>query len=326
MTFLKKYGKELLFFGIALLLLGLAFRGQDWAGLWAVLQKADYFWVTPILGISLCVHLLRALRWQQLLEVSSAKVEFWPVFNAMMAGYLTNYAVPRLGEIVRCTNLPGKTTENAPPALGTVITERIVDIFCLVLLFIFVFFLEAEVLGEFLQHEILKPLKEKLPQRALIFWGVTLLALLSGFAAWGLWYFRKRFPDWLWNTVRGLTSIFLLSGTNSLLFLVYTLGIWWGYFGMTWVWFFCFPESASLGVSVGLAVMAVGSLGRSLPIQGGGLGAYHFLVSQTLLLYALPQSIALALPVLIHGFQTLFYLTLGPLSILWLGLQKHKKA
>jgi hypothetical protein len=50
-------------------------------------------------------HLLRALRWKTLMEPMGYHPSLPNTFFAVMIGYLANLAVPRLGEVLKCTIL-----------------------------------------------------------------------------------------------------------------------------------------------------------------------------------------------------------------------------
>jgi len=95
---------------------------------------------------------------------------------------------------------------------------------------------------------------------------------------------------------------------------------------MTYLWFFAFESTAHLGLAAGLVVMMIGTFGKSVPIQGGGMGAYHFLVANALLLFAVSETDAALLSLVIHGAQTIFYLVLGAACwLLFLYLHKSQE-
>jgi glycosyltransferase 2 family protein len=119
----------------------------------------------------------------------------------------------------------------------------------------------------------------------------------------------------------GLLSIMKLDKPWS--FIACSIGIWICYFLMTWLWTFTFPESSGIGVQTAFIVMVIGTLGRSVPIQGGGFGAYHYLVSQALVLYGLTPVMSFALAVLIHGGQAVFTLLIGLISYVWLLMNER---
>ncbi len=73
-----------------------------------------------------------------------------------MVGYLANQAVPRLGEVLRCSTLTRYEKIPLDKLIGTVILERIVDALCLLLLFIVALFsqphLHESILQTFFQN------------------------------------------------------------------------------------------------------------------------------------------------------------------------------
>jgi uncharacterized membrane protein YbhN (UPF0104 family) len=64
-------------------------------------------------------------------------------------------------------------------------------------------------------------------------------------------------------------------------------------------------------------------MGMSAPVQGG-IGAYHLLVSQGLVLYGVSIEHGLTFATLMHTSQTLIVILLGALSFFYLSLkQRH---
>lgn len=66
-------------------------------------QLANYWLIIPVVIMSLLSHLSRAMRWKLLMEPLGYKPALKNVFAVTMVGYLANAAVPRLGEVLKCT-------------------------------------------------------------------------------------------------------------------------------------------------------------------------------------------------------------------------------
>src|SRR5690606_37789769 len=66
-------------------------------------KEANYMWILFSLVFAMLSHLSRAYRWNYTLEPLGYRTKFWNNFFAVMVAYLVNLAVPRLGEISRCT-------------------------------------------------------------------------------------------------------------------------------------------------------------------------------------------------------------------------------
>ncbi len=89
----------LFFLGIGFLLLWLGFRKLDLNEVWNDILKANYGWLVLSLSFALASHVIRALRWNLLINSLGYKTRLSSTFFAVMIGYLANLAFPRLGEV-----------------------------------------------------------------------------------------------------------------------------------------------------------------------------------------------------------------------------------
>jgi hypothetical protein len=60
-----------------------------------------------------------------------------------------------------------------------------------------------------------------------------------------------------------------------------------------------------------------------VPVQGG-IGAFHYMVSEGLIVYDIPKSEGLAYALLIHSSQTLLVLFAGAISVILLMIKPSK--
>jgi len=120
---------------ISALALYLAFRNVPFAEIVRYMAAINYFWVFPSVLVSLSTFVIRAYRWQIILE-SARKVSFWQTFHPLMIGFMINCILPgRVGELARPAVLQRK--ENIPfsTGLATVAAERVFDVTILIILF-----------------------------------------------------------------------------------------------------------------------------------------------------------------------------------------------
>ncbi len=113
----------------------LAFRNVPFHSLVDYLLSINYFWMIPSVMTICLAFVLRAWRWQIILQPVK-RVSFKGAFHPMMIGFMINCVLPgRVGEIARPAIL--KKRDHVPFAgvLATVAVERIFDISILVLLF-----------------------------------------------------------------------------------------------------------------------------------------------------------------------------------------------
>src|SRR5436305_15095567 len=81
--------------------------------------------------------IFRTIRWRKLLDVEQSP-DFYPTFFANTVGYMLSTVLPiRAGDVARPALLSRRTTVRFSAALGTVLTERILDLYSLLFLFIY---------------------------------------------------------------------------------------------------------------------------------------------------------------------------------------------
>ena len=322
-TFFQKI-QYLVLLVIGLGLSWLFFKGFNFDDLKQVIGTGNFSWCYLVLLVSLLVYIFRVLRWQMLIKAIGYKAKFANAFAALSIGYFVNFAVPRLGEVTRCLSV--KKQDNIPfmQLLGTVIIERVVDIISLFIVLLLTLILQFNQIIDFIQKNIFKPFYEGIIVKIMagnsmivVLAVATVLVVLFSF-----FYFRKtirkKSPKFLLQFIEGLkegvTSISKLKQKN--IFILYTFLIWVCYYLMTYFWFFVFKETSVLTWGACLAILSIGTIGRSVPIQGGGMGAYHFLVNQVVLLYGVTGIIGKTLATLIHAGQTIFTFAMGLVGLI----------
>jgi uncharacterized protein (TIRG00374 family) len=274
--------------------------------------------------VTLLVYLLRAIRWQMLIKSMEQDTKLIDCFAALSIGYFVNFAVPRLGEVTRCLSLQKQNKTPFINLLGTVIIERVVDILSLFAVILITLLLQYKQIVAFTKDNLLAPIYNNIVLK-IINGNIKIIVatLLVGFiTTLFIYYFRKKI---LTKTPALLLRIYqgFLEGLNSIkklkqkkTFALLTIIIWIGYLLMTYFWFFVFPETKILSIGASLTILSIGSIGRSIPIQGGGMGAYHFLVAQVAIIYGLSESFGKTLATLIHAGQTLFTFVFGIIGLL----------
>jgi uncharacterized protein (TIRG00374 family) len=321
-----------LFLSIGILLLYLAFRNIEFQLLVDKLKHANYFWILLSLLISFAGFIVRALRWRLLIEPLGYAPGRSNTFYAVMIGYLANFAFPRIGEITRCGTL--NRTEKIPldSLIGTVIVERSIDVITMILLIILIFFSKIHFFGDFLTNQIFNPAIEGFSgyfTKPPIVW----IGIIGGFCLIiiGLILFRKRLTRFSFiqkgiaivkGVGNGLRTGFTMKRRG--LFLLYTILLWTIYFLMTWVVVYALPATSHLKPIDGLFILVIGSIGITIPVQGG-IGAFHWIVSLGLTLYDIPKEDGLAFATLSHESQALFIVLLGTFSLAMLAIRRKRK-
>ena len=302
----------------------LAFKNQNPKTLLQQLKNVNYWWVVGSIVFGFIAILSRGLRWVILLNnlgYSSSKLNS---IYAVAIGYFTNIAIPRAGEITRCTSL--NQTENIPvdKLFGTIILERVIDFLILISLVIFTLILKLDLLLD-LFHTLfegrsLNPLPILVVILSISSVGIVLFFLLKNKIKNSTFWLKVK--TFLWGVKDGIKSIKGLN--NKLGFWFHTIVIWLMYLLMTYVCFFSITATSFLSIADGLYTMVIGGFGMVAPVQGG-IGAYHYIVKTGLVLLEVSEEAALLFATIVHTAQTLMTLTVGGISILMVFLTRKKK-
>lgn len=324
---IRKILRFAVFLAAGLLLLILAFKGIDFSEMKEVFRDARYSWILLSLVFAVFSHLSRTRRWILLIEPLNHKPRFWITFNAILFGYLANYALPRIGEVARCVSLGRKEKIPVDSLIGTVIVERAIDLISMLVIFAVLIVARFEKFGAFFSDYIFTPISEKVAGifgAAVIFW---ILLLATFLLIMGLLYlFRKRIMELklarklaeiMKGVAEGLKSIWKMNRKWE--FLLQTLIIWINYALMTWIIVFSLPDiTGHLQFVDGIFLLVIGSMGMAVPVQAG-IGAFHWIVSRGLhFVYGLDKSEGLVFATLQHESQTLLILLLGSISMIFL--------
>lgn len=252
------------------------------------------------------------------------------VYMAVLIGYLANLALPRLGEVSRCGILTQYEKIPFNKSFGTVITERAIDMFAFLGLFLIMIFTMGKALSAYVQEKIYKPFQTKFDlstgfNNTLL---LTVIIIVLAFAAIFFFFRKKIKSSRIYLKVNHMVTGFL-SGIKSLLkikrpvlFVFYTIAIWILYLLMAYIVFFSLEETSQLGLEAGLAVLVFGSIG--IMIVQGGIGIYPAIVAETLVLFSIIPTTGYAMGWLIWSSQTIMILVAGLFSLLLLNMLNSK--
>ena len=320
------------FLGLGILIIWLSVRNLTFKEREEILDSfriANYNWVILAIILGILSHVIRSLRWMLFFEPMGYHPSFKNTFYAVMVGYFANMAFPRLGEVTRCGVLARYEKIPFNKSFGTVVTERALDMIIFLLLFLLTIFTQIGTLHDYLDKHVYPGLQGKFIHP---FSNPIILFGIGGFLLLFILLFfllrKKIINSKLWHKIISLVLGFW-EGFKSLsqirkpvLFVFYSLAIWFLYFLMVYVCFFCFPSTSSLSPGAGLSSLVLGSIG--IMITPGGIGLYPAIVQETLLLYGLSRTTGLALGWIAWTAQTAMIFILGSFSLLMLTFNKNK--
>ena len=320
------------FLALGILLLYFAFRGVAFDELSSTLQKVNFWWIGLSLLFAFISFFSRARRWMLLIEPLGFKPSFKNTYHSLMVGYLSNYALPRLGEVTRCVTLGNREKIPVDSLIGTVIVERVVDLLMLMLILLILLFSWMEKFGAFFSEQVYGPLQQKFIELfggTFVLWLIVIASLLLIVLL--IYLFRKKLArfslirkikDILTGILDGLKTIYRMKRKWEFLF--HSVFIWFLYILMTWVVVFALEELSGLSFIDGMFLLVIGGLGMSAPVTAG-FGAYHWITSRGLMfVYDFSLETGSAYAILAHESNSLLTILLGAISYTLLMLSRKK--
>jgi uncharacterized protein (TIRG00374 family) len=281
------------------------------------LNHARYWLIIPVFVILILSHFMRAIRWKLLINSLGYHPRTENTFFAVMVGYLTNQAVPRLGEILKCTMLARYEKVPADKLIGTIILERIIDAITLITIFAITLAIQPALYTDLINaffHSPHDPAKKKISGYLI---GAILIGIIVLFIFLWMLIKKKTFTDVkaLFRRIgksiwQGISAVQHLKKRG--LFLFYTVALWSLYFFAGYIGFYALQETERYGVQQAFAILSAGSIG--MVATPGGIGAYALLLKKTMELYDLQEGVALAFGWILWLVQTFVILIGGIFS------------
>jgi glycosyltransferase 2 family protein len=256
---------------IAGVFLWVALRGLDVEKIEQSLKKANYLWVAFAAVFGVSAYIFRAVRWNLLLEPMGHKISTSNSLWSISFGYLMNLTIPRSGELARSTALYGVEKVPVDKSFGTIILERVVDLFCMMIFLGLTLIFKFNAIKSFYDNSGFQP------NPAFI---ITVIA--AGLIGLFLFFkFKERFRrfsiiskiiDFIDGIFEGLKSILNLRQKGK--FILLTAGIWVCYFFASYLVCFSLPETSDFTLADGCFILVIGTLGMIIPASGG-IGAFN---------------------------------------------------
>jgi uncharacterized protein (TIRG00374 family) len=279
-------------------------------------RSADYTYIYLSLFIAIFGFLSRAYRWKFALAHMGYAAKFHNNLMAVCIAYLVNLTIPRSGEVSRAVVL--KKYEGIPfdKAFGTIVAERIVDLFIFVVFALLALAFQFDVLKSFIVKTI--PIDRLVWLAVLGVLGVVLFGLIWVYSKWRL---IEAFKARISGLTEGIMSVFRMKQRWE--FLAHSIFIWFTYILMFHVTIYALPETTGIGFGAVVTGFVFGSI--AIGFTNSGFGAYPFLISEIFLLYGIPDTAGTAFGWLVWISQTLFIVALGLLSFILLPVLNRTK-
>ncbi len=324
-----KFLKIGVFFLIGILLIWWSLHqipSNEWDKFKIALKHSKFWIIIPVFVILGFSHFLRALRWRLIMEPLGYKPSIWNTFLAVLIGYLANLAIPRLGEVLKCTLLSKYEKVPAEKIVGTIVAERAFDVVSLGLIFLLALTLQFNVIQagwhQLQSHTAQGPVDHS--NRNYIFIGIVAIIIVAGIL---IYIFRSKlkkaidgFKHILAGIWEGVISASKLKKHN--LFFLYSFGIWFMYLLATFIGLYG-TEGTGSSFATAISCLAYASIGMIL--TPGGIGAYAYFMAKVLELNGVDYTLGLANGTLQWFSQFLIVLVLGGLSLIILPIINRQK-
>lgn len=249
------------------------------------------------------------------------------VFSVVMIGYLANSAIPRLGEILRCTFLARYEKLNVGKLVGTIILERTFDFICFIIFIGITILIQINTIGNYVKEKLIKiGNTEGIPiwVNGLIIFAIIILVVIS------IKFLFTKFPEnkiiskinlFLKGIAQGFKTIKFLNKKKQ--FLVLTLLIWLLYLLQVYIGFWAMEGTSHLSIKAACSVLTLASL--AMIVTPGGIGSFPLFVMQTLLIYNIAGPLGKAFGWLIWGVSTGIVIIVGLSCLLIIPYLNRKK-
>ncbi len=291
---------------ISVIFIWLSLRGLKLNEFWGTVQKANYLWLIPGIGVYFVGVWVRAWRWHYLLKPIK-EIPTKTMFPVTTIGYMGNNIYPaRAGEVLRAVILKRKEGVPVSASLATIIVERIFD-GVVMLAFVFVNLSElAKLTGA-------SGFVGNIQQVAIIGTGVFLGALIVFLLAAmfphttakiGLWLIEHLTPKRLHTKIIGIMNKFLdglaslRSPLNVLMVFLTSVIIWLLETGKYWFVMHAFSFNVSFFAL--MLMNGIVNLATTIPSAPGYIGTFDAPGIAVLTAYGVDQATAAGYTLTLH--------------------------
>lgn len=288
-----------------------------------LLHGMDWTWMLLSFPFGILAQMFRGWRWRQTLEPLGERPRTATAVHTVFLSYAASLVVPRIGEFTRCGVLKRYDGVSFAKALGTVVTERAIDMLLMAAVCVLTLFMQMRVFSTFFSKTGTS-MDSVLGKFSTTGYLVTAACAVAALLLLHILLKKLSIYNKVKATVGGIWQgvVSLKDVRNAPLFIVYTLAIWLCYFLHYYLTFFCFDFTAHLGLECALVTFVVGSIAVIVPTPNGA-GPWHFAVKTMLILYGVADTDALYFVLIVHSVQTLLVVALGIYS--WVALAFTRK-
>ncbi|MFP4024555.1 MAG: lysylphosphatidylglycerol synthase transmembrane domain-containing protein [Thiohalospira sp.] len=308
------------FFVIGITLFWYVYKDLDVQKITSELGNLAYGWIFLSLVFNLLSQLTRAYRWKKLITPMGYHPGNLNLFLSVLVLAFTNLVIPRGGEIARCGVIAKYDKVPFTKLVGTVFIERITDFVALIILFFVLLAWQFPIVKNLFLSSNLEMDFSTYRSKIIIYSSIIIILVLLFFVLYKLNVFKKfrqKIHQVKMDFVEGFKTIASIKGKGMYVFQTFLIYFFW--LLMLYVMFFAYEPTQELTLGNAAFTFAISTFAFILPIQGG-IGAWHYVVIQCLLLFGISSHDGMVFALLAHAVTNLVYLFFGAIALIILPL------
>ena len=270
-------------------------------------KNANYWYVIVSVSLSILSHVIRAYRWNFMLQPLGYTPSLTNNFLAVSVAYLMNIFIPKSGEVSRAVILSKYEEVPFDKGFGTIISERIIDLVLLVLFTLVALFMQYDTLFNYLANVV--------PVKKLFLIGVVALFLLAGLVAF-LKYSKGVLSTKINTLISGLKEgvLSILKMKRKGAFIIWSLVIWGLYLASFYVATLALEETATIAFGIVITTFVAGSF--TFGFTNSGFGTYPAAIMGILLVFGIAETVGTAFGWIVWTSHMAYIILSGGLSLL----------
>ncbi|QAA83217.1 flippase-like domain-containing protein [Aequorivita sp. H23M31] len=248
-------------------------------------SDANYGFVAISVVLSILSHIIRAHRWNLMLEPLGYKTKLVNNFMAISVAYLMNIFIPKSGEVSRAIVLDKYEDVPFQKGFGTIISERIVDLIFLLVFTIIALIIQFDILYEFVL--------ERIPTYALyiLLLGILVIGILiPAYIVFSQSNINRKLKDFIIGLKEGIFSILTMRRKAS--FFAQSLIIWSLYLLSFYTALQSLPETSVIPIGTAIIAFVVGSF--TIAFTNSGFGTYPAAMAGILTIFGIVKTAGVA--------------------------------
>ncbi len=324
----KNTSRAIILFALTFVFLFFFFRSVEWSEVLGYLVDIDLVLFIVLLLLVPLNFVFRAIRWKCLLKHEKESVSFYNRFAGNAVGFAVTGLFPgRLGELVKPLYLAQKEGLKKGFVIGTVVVERMFDLFNMCFL-LGVFFVSRPLYTSIFNIEI-----EQDAYSNLAIWGIIgmAIAIIMLLATLSLYFFKEKTLKLIFFFLKPLSQKwremiiglidefieglkFFHSVGDVFVYIFWSFAVWINITILYWIWLVAFDVRVPFFYVFPFVFLTM--VGASIPTPGMVGGFDYFSKYGLTTLYGVEANLAVGMTLVVHAIQLAVTYVVG-YGILW---------